>query len=82
MHVLIADNFVEILSCAYGDFEQQIKSRNFPSPLIIYYSYYTVYYNRLFKNCDVKQNGDAADVVTTPYFKILSNITIYNYQVT
>jgi hypothetical protein len=53
-----------------GDFEQQRRPRELSSSqIIIYYNYYTVYYSeRILEECEVKENTEAAEAVTTPYF--------------
>jgi hypothetical protein len=61
-----------MLSHAHGDFLQKIKSRNVSSSLItIYYNYYIAYYNeRILMECDMEENREAAEAVTTPHFQI------------
>jgi hypothetical protein len=63
--------FGEILSLFHGDFEQQIRSTSLPSSfIIIYCKYYIAYCNKMIlEECDMKENEEEPEAVTTPYFK-------------
>ena len=71
----LSTNFEEILSLTHENFEEQISSSNLLSSLIIiYFNYYSIYYNdRIFEEFGMKENREAAEALTTPYFKAMTH---------
>jgi len=67
--------FGEILSLIHENFEEQIRSSSLLSSLIImYFNYYSIYYNdRIFEEFGMKENREAAETLTTPYFKAMTH---------
>jgi hypothetical protein len=67
--------FREVLSLTHENFEEQIRYSSLLSSLIIIYSnYYSMYYNdRIFEVFGMKENKEAAEALTTPYFKAMTH---------
>jgi hypothetical protein len=66
--------FGEVLSLTHENFEERITSGTFLSSLITIYDYncYSIYYNDLiFEEFGMKENREAAEDLTTPYFKAM-----------
>jgi hypothetical protein len=66
----------EVLSLTHENFEEQISSSSLLSSLIIIYdySYYSIYYNDvIFEEFGMKENREAAETLTTPYFKAITH---------
>jgi len=67
--------FREVLSLTHENFEEQVRySSLLPSLIIMYFNYYSMYYNdRIFEEFGMKENREAAEALTTPYFKAMTH---------